>query len=194
MARVIGLTGLIGTGKSTVARLLTRMHVHVHDADQCVHALYDDKSVRQMLLHHFPHARSWRTFDLDRTKLMNYIKKDPSKRALLNSLIHPLVHADQMAFLRKYRRTRIVILDVPLLFEAGMDALCDQVWVASCRTSLQKARVLRRTGFDEVKFKAIKSWQGDDRLKKRAADLVINTGARQSHIVRSLKKALRSLP
>lgn len=192
MPRIIGLTGLIGTGKSTIARMLFRMRIPIHDADACVHALYADKSVRKMLLTAFPQARSWRTFDLDRNKFMNYIKKNPHERVRLNDLIHPLVWADQCAFLKKYRKKRTLVLDVPLLFEAGMDRLCDDIWVTHCNPRLQKARVLRRKGFDEAKYKAIRNWQGGDTYKRHAADLVINTGARKAHIVRRLKSALRS--
>lgn len=192
MAIVIGLTGLIGTGKSTVAGVLARMNIPVHDADKCVHSLYQQESVRRMLLRYFPMARSWKTGDLDRTKLMKALKKRPERKALLDALIHPLVLADQMAFLRIHRTSKIVVLDVPLLFEAGMDSLCDVIWVTTCRPALQKRRVMRRPGFTEEKFETIKKWQGSDTMKKRMADLVIDTGISKAHLARHLKKALNS--
>lgn len=192
MGVVIGLTGLIGTGKSTVAGLLQVMGVPVHDADQCVHALYAHENVQTMVLRYFPLARSWRTGKLDRNKLMKSIKKRPDRRALLDALIHPLVLDDQLAFLKKHRNAAVVVLDVPLLFEAGMDRLCDVIWVTTCRPALQKARVLRRPGFTEEKFETIKAWQGSDRLKKQAADLVIDTGASKAALAERLKKIINS--
>ncbi len=193
MSVVIGLTGLIGTGKSTVASLLARLGIPVHDADKCVHALYTYKTVRSAVLRLFPMARSWLKGDLDRRKLMKILQKNPERRYELDALIHPLVMADQMAFLKANRSAKYVVLDVPLLFEAGMDKLCDAIWVTTCRPALQKARVMARPGFTEEKFETIKEWQGSDVLKKRVADLVIDTGMSKARLAERLKKAIKSL-
>lgn len=190
--RIIGLTGLIGTGKSTVAGLLRRLECPVHDADGCVHALYRDERVQAELLKAFPGAQNHMDGTLDRNALMDSLKGHPERKATLEAIIHPLVLADQMAFLLRHRRKKAVVLDVPLLFETGTDALCDQVWVTHCRAALQKNRVLRRPGFDEAKLKTILGWQGSGRDKRKAANLVLNTGASRARLLQTIKKALRS--
>ncbi len=188
--KVIGLTGLIGTGKSEVARLLRRLKCPVHDADQCVHALYRDKEVQKTILNAFPEARTF-FGQLDRNKLMNSLRGRPERRAKLEAIIHPMVLHDQMGFLRRHRHKRHVVLDVPLLFETGTDELCDKVWVTHCRAALQKKRVLLRPGFDETKLATILKWQGSGLAKRRAANLVINTGGSRARILQTIKKALR---
>lgn len=190
MPRIIGLTGLIGTGKSTVAGLCARLGVPVHDADACVHALYRNPAFVKNILKVFPFART--IFGkLDRGKLLDGLRQRPDLRRRLEAIIHPLVQADQQRFVQRHKRARIIILDVPLLFEAGMDGLCDEVWVTTSRKSLQRARVLRRPGFTPEKLDTVLRWQGPGEIKERAADIVINTAMRKGNLVWRLKKRIR---
>lgn len=190
MSVIIGLTGLIGTGKSTVAKLLMRLGVPVHDADSCVHALYRDPRFQKRLLAEFPFARTFMG-RLDRNKLLHGLRDKPELKQRLEAIVHPLVLADQQKFVRLNRRARTLVLDVPLLFEAGMDASCDEVWVTKTRPALQRARVLKRPGFDAAKLATILRWQGPAKAKERLADWVLNTARSRASLVWRIKKRLR---
>ena len=128
MTFVIGITGGIASGKSTVARMFARHHIPHVDADRLVHHLLaTDKTVAAEIAEYFPEAVQHGK--VDRKKLGLAIAHDPKKLNHLEALLHPRVrHAEEQAILRAIRhRRKAILLDVPLLFETGADALCDVV-------------------------------------------------------------------
>ncbi|MCA0424961.1 MAG: dephospho-CoA kinase [Proteobacteria bacterium] len=171
---VIGLTGSIGMGKSTTAGLFRAAGVPVHDADATVHQLYAGAAV-PLIAARFPGTVEEGV--VDRKKLGATVLGRKDEMQALEALIHPLVHAEERAFLAAARRNghRQVVLDIPLLFETGASHRVDCIVVVSAPLAVQKARVLARPGMTEQTFNAILSRQLPDQDKRQRAHAVIDT-------------------
>ncbi|MDP9128565.1 MAG: dephospho-CoA kinase [Pseudomonadota bacterium] len=174
---VIGLTGGIGMGKSTAARILSRLGFPVYHADRAVHDLLGKHgkaipAVRRA----FP--ESLRGGAISRKLLGRIVFDDPAKLRQLENILHPLVQEAERSFLREMRRAKVraVFLEIPLLFETGAEARCDAVLCVTAPRAIQKARVLSRRGMTEVRLRAILKRQLPDLQKRRRADYIIHTG------------------
>jgi dephospho-CoA kinase len=172
---IVGLTGSIGMGKTTTATLFADEGVPVNDADQVVHDLYRSDAVEPIRAM-FPDV----IVDgvVDRKKLSENLAKNPAKFADLEAVVHPLVRAREKAFLDEQRALgkKVVVLDIPLLFETGADRRVDKIVVVSCEPAVQRQRVLSRPGMTPEKFELILSRQTPDAEKRARADYVIDTG------------------
>lgn len=172
---IVGLTGSIGMGKTTTAALFADEGVPVNDADQVVHDLYRSDAVEPIRAM-FPDV----IVDgvVDRKKLSENLAKNPAKFADLEAVVHPLVRAREKAFLDEQRALgkKVVVLDIPLLFETGADRRVDKIVVVSCEPAVQRQRVLSRPGMTPEKFELILSRQTPDAEKRARADYVIDTG------------------
>ncbi len=174
---IIGLTGGIGMGKSTAAKILSGFGLPVYNADEAIHELLGKggagvKPVAQL----FPEAR--KRSAIDRKILGKLVFGHPHKLKRLENILHPLVQKVEQKFLRAVRKRNIqaAILEIPLLFETGADKRCDFAICVTAPKSVQKARVMKRPGMTPARFKAILSHQMSDREKRKRADLVIDTG------------------
>lgn len=172
---VLGLTGSIGTGKSTTAAMFRDLDIPVHDADATVHDLYRGEAV-QPVAARFPGAL--KDGVIDRKALSALLAEAPEGFHDLEAIIHPLVRAREAAFLAREREkgAPLVVLDIPLLYETGGEARVDKVVVVTCDPQTQRARVLARPGMTEEKFRLILSRQMPDAEKRRRADFIIDTG------------------
>lgn len=171
---VAGLTGSIGMGKSTVAAMFADEGVPVHDADATVHALYSGAAA-PLIEQAFPGTAS--SGRVDRLKLGAIVLADAAAMARLESIVHPLVRAEEQRFLERQRQAGapLVILDIPLLFETGRDSDISQIVVVSAGEEAQRERVLKRPGMTEDKFRAILARQVSDAEKRRRATHVVDT-------------------
>ena len=172
----IGLTGSIGMGKSTTARMFADRGVPVWDADAAVHRLYAKGGaavgpVAQLCPEAIVDGA------VDRTRLKRWIAAEDGALSRLESTIHPLVAADRAEFLDRAARdgARVVLLDIPLLFETGADTTVDTTVVVSAPAEVQKARVLARPGMTEAHFQTILDRQMPDAQKQKRADYIIET-------------------
>ena len=172
----LALTGSIGMGKTTVARMFERAGIPLFDADAEVRRLQapgaplvDEIGAR------FPGAVSGGT--LDRDKLAAMVLDDPAQLKVLESLVHPQVRAAREAFVAAHRTAPAILFDIPLLFETGGEADFDKVIVVSAPAPVQRQRVLGRSGMTEEKFAALLARQMPDEEKRSRADFVIDTGA-----------------
>lgn len=175
--KIIGLTGSIGMGKSTVATMIAELGVPVFDADAAVHELYQPGGAAVPLVEAaFPGVTCEGA--IDRTLLSAQLQADPKRFAQLNAIVHPLVMQARMEFLSRAQSqgAPLVVLDVPLLFEGGGENSVDAVIVVSAPEDIQRARVLARPGMSEAKFADILARQTPDAEKRARADYVINTG------------------
>lgn len=172
---VLGLTGSIGTGKSTTAAMFRDLGVPVHDADATVHDLYRAEAVAPVAAL-FPDALE--NGIIDRKALSAVLARSPERFGELEAVIHPLVRARETAFLDAERRNGapLVLLDIPLLYETGGEKRVDKVVVVTCDPQVQRQRVLARPGMTEEKFQLILSRQMPDAEKRRRADFIIDTG------------------
>lgn len=182
MSFVLGLTGSIGMGKSTTARMFADEGVPVWDADATVHRLYQPgQPAAQLVASRFPSAMN-ADGSVNRPRLRALVNQDPAVLDDLNKAVHPLVAEDRARFLAS-QTAPIVLLDVPLLYEIGLDKACDAVAVVSAPPEVQRDRVLAR-GMTEAEFRLILSRQLSDAEKRARADFLIPTisleGARQA--------------
>lgn len=173
---LLGLTGSIGMGKSTVAQFFAEEGVPVYDADAAVHALYAKGGAAVApLAAAFPEA----IVDgaVDRERLSRAVLGDADAMRRLELIVHPLVAEAQQRFLEKARAggAWVVVLDIPLLFEKGGEKRVDKVVVVSAPADVQRARVLGRPGMSADKFEAILARQTADAEKRARADFVIET-------------------
>ena len=172
---VLGLTGSIGMGKTTTARMFSDFGVPVHDSDEAVHRLYRGKAA-PLVEAAFPGT----TADgvVDRAKLGERVLGDGAALKRLEALIHPLVRADATAFLKRHHAAGapVAVVDIPLLFETDGRNRVDQVVVVTAPPEVQRERVLSRPGMTEEKFQNILAKQVPDEEKRRLADFVVDTG------------------
>lgn len=189
---ILGLTGSIGMGKSATARMFRALGVPVHDADAAVHALYRGAAVAPVEAA-FPGVA--RDGAIDRAALGARVLGDPEAMARLEAIVHPLVHAEEQAFLARARASgaRLVVLDIPLLFETGGVGRTHAVAVVSAPKGVQRARVLARQGMTEDKFETILAKQMPDAEKRRRAHFVIDTGRGFSSAAHQVAGVVRAL-
>ena len=172
----IALTGSIGMGKSTVAKMFERAGVPVFDADAVVRRLQGPGGgLVEKIGELFPGAVRCGT--LDRECLAHIVLADPAKLKALEEIVHPAVRDSRDAFVAENPEARILIFEIPLLFETGSEKEFDKVIVVSAPPAVQRARVLGRTGMSPVKLDSILARQMPDEEKRARADFVIDTGS-----------------
>jgi dephospho-CoA kinase len=169
----LGLTGSIGMGKSTTARMFADQGVPVWDADAAVHRLYAPGGAGVPVV-----AGRWPDVVADgaiqRDRLKSIVTADPAALAALERIVHPLVAGDRAEFLAACP-PGLVVLDIPLLFETGAEAQMDATLLVTAPPALQRARVLARPGMTEAAFHAILSRQMPDAQKRARATHIIET-------------------
>lgn len=172
---LVGLTGSIGMGKSTVAGMLRDLDVPVFDADAEVHRLQAPGGAMLPLIEAAflgttgPHG-------LDRAKLGSQVFGDADALRRLERIVHPAVAGAQAEFMAANRAAPLVVLDIPLLFEKGGFSTVDRIIVVSAPAEEQRRRVLARPGMTQEKFEDILARQTPDADKRARADHVIDTG------------------
>ncbi|MEE4013200.1 dephospho-CoA kinase [Roseibium sp. FZY0029] len=188
----IGLTGSIGMGKSTTAKMFAAEGVLVHDADATVHALYSGRAA-PLIEAAFPGTVT--DGKVDRTLLSPHVLGKPDAMKKLEAIVHPLVREEEQLFLQRARadHRRIVMLDIPLLFETGGEARVDAVVVVTADADIQRDRVLARPGMTEDRFEAILAKQMPDAEKRRRAHFLVDTGKGLGPAKRQVRAILKAL-
>jgi dephospho-CoA kinase len=177
---ILGLTGSIAMGKSTVAAEFRRLGVPVHDADAAVHRLLGPKGGAVAAVGAaFPGVVQVtpRGPAVDRAALGRIVFADPARLRALEAILHPAVRTEERRFLAVVARRgcRLAVLDIPLLFETGSERRCDAVAVVSAPSFVQRERVLRRPGMNAARLAAVLTQQMPDAEKRRRADFIIPT-------------------
>ncbi len=193
---ILGLTGSIGMGKTTTARLFAEEGVPVHDSDAAVHRLYEGEAVAA-IEQAFPGTAV--DGKIDRARLGRLVVNDAAALKRLEGIVHPLVRESETRFLRhaRSRGEKIVVLDIPLLYETGAEKRVDAVVVVTAPAEMQRQRVLERPGMTLDKLEALLSKQTPDAEKRRRADFIVDSGgglesAREQ--VRDILRKLATLP
>jgi len=176
MTKFLGLTGSIGMGKSTTARMFAEAGAPVYDADAAVHALYEKGGeAAKALAPVFPDA----IIDgaVSRPALRDIVLGNEAALAKLNAIVHPLVAKSQIAFRQSAisAGAAVGVLDIPLLFETGGHKACDYIAVVSAPADIQRARVLARDTMTQSEFETILAKQTPDAEKRAQADFIIST-------------------
>lgn len=172
--RILGLTGSIGMGKSTTAKLFAEAGVPVYDADAAVHQLYEGEAAPAIEAA-FPGTTA--NGKVDRSKLSARVVHDSAAIKRLEQIVHPMLGASRQRFFADAEAAKapVVVLDIPLLFETGGEKRVDAVVVVSTSPELQRERVLARGTMDEAKLDAIIAKQTPDAEKRKRADFVVDT-------------------
>jgi dephospho-CoA kinase len=193
---ILGLTGSLGMGKSTTARLFAEEGVPVHDADAVVHRLYEGEAAAAIEAA-FPGTTA--DGKVDREELAARVLGDRVALKRLEAIVHPLVQQAEQRLLAEAeaRGEKVAVLDIPLLFETGGEERVDAVVVVSAPPEVQRSRALERPGMTVDKLDAILAKQMPDEEKRRRADFVVDTSrgfeaARTE--VRAILKAIATMP
>ena len=176
---IIGITGSIGMGKSTIASMLKFFGIPIHDSDLVVKVLIETNSlVLKKIKKNWPEVID--IIDskeiINKEKLSKLIFNDIKCKENLEKIIHPLVNKKRKMFLKKYQsKKNIVGMDVPLLYETGLNKICNYIFLALTSEANQAKRVLKRKNMTKEKFELIKENQWSDEMKKEQKPYIINT-------------------
>jgi len=185
---ILGLTGSIGMGKSTTAKLFAEAGIPVYDADATVHRLYEGEAAPAIEAA-FPGT----TVDgkVDRARLSARVVHDPAAMKQLEAIVHPMLGASRQKFFEDAERSGapVVVVDVPLLFETGGEKRVDAVVVVTTSPENQRERVLARGTMDGEKLDAILARQLPDAEKRKRADFVVDT----SHGLDPVRERIRDI-
>ena len=189
---VIGLTGSIGMGKTATAGIFRGHGAPVYESDLAVHRAYAGIG-RNLVAKEFPDA----VVDgyIDRAKLADLVLLDPTLLNKLEMIVHPLIRTDRSEFVRSHYAAgaALIVLDIPLLFEAKCESEVDLIVVVDAPETVQKSRVMSRPGMTSTKFEAILAKQMSSEEKKRRAHMVIDTSHGLEYVDRQVVSLIRSL-
>lgn len=171
---ILGLTGSIGMGKSTTAKLFAEAGVPVYDADAVVHRLYEGEAAAAIEAA-FPGTTV--EGKVDRARLSTRVVHDPAAMRRLEGIVHPMLGASRQRFLDEAEQSgaRVVVVDVPLLYETGGEKRVDAVVVVTTTPEIQRERILGRENMSDEKLEAILARQLPDLEKRNRADFVVDT-------------------
>jgi len=192
---VLGLTGSIGMGKSTAAAVLRRLGVPLYDADAEIHKMLGPGGAAVARVEAaFPGVRG-ETGGVDRARLGQKVFGKPAELRRLEKILHPMVRAVELRWVARQRGrgARLVVLDIPLLFETDRIDRVDGVVVVSAPARLQRERVMRRRGMTAERLAAILRSQFADREKRRRADFVVSTALSRAAAARQLAAIVRQV-
>lgn len=188
----VALTGSIGMGKSTVARMFERAGVPVFDADAVVHSLQGPGgALVAKIAEIFP--GTVRCGTLDRSALAQIVLEDRSKLTRLEEIVHPAVVDARHDFIAAHPSAKVLLFEIPLLFETGNESDFDKIVVVSAPAGIQRERVLQRLGMSEEKLDSILRRQIPDEEKRRRADFVVDAGGDLSTTERQVRDILACL-
>lgn len=190
---IIGLTGSIGTGKSTTAKMFSALGFPVYDADAAVHALYDGGAAVDPVEKMFPGTKVGDV--IDRQLLSKHVLNDFEKLKALEAIVHPMVHEAEREFIARERAAgrRQVVLEIPLLLESGIAARCDVVVVTIAPPEIQRQRVLARPKMTPEKFEAILAKQMPEQEKSSKAHFIVDTSLGMDSARRQVCDIVRAL-
>jgi len=189
----IALTGSIGMGKSTVARMFEAAGVPVFDADAVVRVLQGPGGeLVEAIDKHFPGTRG-ADGGIDREELSKRVLGNSEDLARLEAIVHPAVHRERAKFLLENQDKPALLFEIPLLYETGGGEAFDKVIVVSAPAEVQRERVLRRPGMNEEKLNALLSRQMPDEEKRKRADFVVDTSGELSTTERQVRDIMACL-
>ena len=185
---ILGLTGSIGMGKSTTAKLFEEAGVPVYDADAAVHQLYEGEAAPAIEAA-FPGTTA--NGKVDRAKLSAKVVHDPAAMKQLEALVHPMLRAHHQKFLDDAERSGapVAVVDIPLLFETGGEKRVDAVVVVTTSLETQRERILARDNMTAEKLDHILARQIPDAEKRNRADFVVDT----SHGLDPVRSRIRDI-
>ena len=188
---IIGLTGSVGAGKTETSKFFKRNNVPVFDSDYQVKKIYKKIRVIKKIKTEFPEAFTNNV--LLKEKLAKIVFNDYRKLEVLEKIIYEYLKISRYLWIRKKFRdkNKVVVFDVPLLFEKDSVTKYDKIILVTCSEKIQKLRVLKRKGWDEKRLELTKNKQLEDKKKKKLADIIINTDRGKRYVFNKIKNILK---
>ena len=185
---ILGLTGSIGMGKSTTAKLFTEAGVPVYDADATVHRIYEGEAAPAIEAA-FPGTTV--NGRVDRARLSERVMHDPAAIRRLEQIVHPMLRSHHQKFLEEAEKSGapVAVMDVPLLYETGGETRVDAVVVVTTSPEVQRERILARENMTGEKLDALLARQLPDAEKRKRADFVVDT----SHGLDPVRSRIRDI-
>ena len=196
MTTIVGLTGGIASGKTTIVKLLKKNKLAVHDSDLVVGGIYLRPKAKFIThLKKINLGRSLKGGNINKKIVREEIFNDTKKRKLLESYIHTEVKKARNIFLKKHKqkKTKIIFLDIPLLFENKLEKICDFTMLFYSPLKTRKKRAIRRRGMQKTTLEQIIKSQLSDKIKKKKADFVVDTSVNISRCLNEVLKIIESI-
>lgn len=191
---IVGLTGGIASGKSTVSNYLKTKNYKIFDADLIAKEISQKKEVEEEIVSNFGVSiLDENTNKIDRKKLKKAVFEDEKKLNILNSIIHPKVYSFFENIKIRNKKEEVIIFDVPLLFESGMDKFCDKIVLVSSDDKIKIARMIKRDMIDEKLAEKIISVQMSDVEKIKKADIVIENNGSLEELFSKIERFCENL-
>jgi dephospho-CoA kinase len=173
----VGILGSVGSGKSFVANIFKELGFNIFSADQVVSKIYErNKNINKKISIFFKlklnHGK------INKNELRDTLKKNPKKFKYLNKIIHPIVRKKLILFLSKYKKTKLVVLDIPLLIENKMFNFVDIFIFVKSKPNIFKIRIKQRRNLDKQFLKLLENQQADEKIKKSYADFTVDNSTK----------------
>ena len=173
----VGILGSVGSGKSFVANIFKELGFNIFSADQVVSQIYEsNKNINKKISIFFKlklnHSK------INKNELRYTLKKNPKKFKYLNKIIHPIVRKKLILFLSKYKKTKLVVLDIPLLIENKMFNFVDIFIFVKTKPNIFKIRIKKRRNLDKQFLKLLENQQADEKIKKSYADFTVDNSTK----------------
>ena len=173
----VGILGSVGSGKSFVANIFKELGFNIFSADQVVSQIYErNKNINKKISIFF--KLKLNRGKINKNELRDALKKNPKKFKYLNKIIHPIVRKKLILFLSKYKKTKLVVLDIPLLIENKMFSFVDIFIFVKTKPNIFKIRIKKRRNLDKQFLKLLENQQADEKIKKSYADFTVDNATK----------------
>ncbi len=173
----VGILGSVGSGKSFVANIFKELGFNIFSADQVVSQIYErNKNINKKISIFF--KLKLNRSKINKNELRDILKKNPKKFKYLNKIIHPIVRKKLILFLSKYKKTKLVVLDIPLLIENKMFSFVDIFIFVKTKPNIFKIRIKKRKNLDKQFLKLLENQQADEKIKKGYADFTVDNSTK----------------
>lgn len=173
----VGILGSVGSGKSFVANIFKELGFNIFSADQVVSQIYErNKNINKKISIFF--KLKLNRDKINKNELRDTLKKNPKKFKYLNKIIHPIVRKKLILFLSKYKKTKLVVLDIPLLIENKMFNFVDIFIFVKTKPNIFKIRIKKRRNLDKQFLKLLENQQADEKIKKSYADFIVDNSTK----------------
>ncbi|NDB38469.1 MAG: dephospho-CoA kinase [Proteobacteria bacterium] len=173
----VGILGSVGSGKSFVANIFKELGFNIFSADQVVSQIYErNKNINKKISIFF--KLKLNRGKINKNELRDTLKKNPKKFKYLNKIIHPIVRKKLILFLSKYKKTKLVVLDIPLLIENKMFNFVDIFIFVKTKPNIFKIRIKKRRNLDKQFLKLLENQQADEKIKKSYADFTVDNSTK----------------
>jgi len=173
----VGILGSVGSGKSFVANIFKELGFNIFSADQVVSQIYErNKNINKKISIFF--KLKLNRGKINKNELRDTLKKNPEKFKYLNKIIHPIVRKKLILFLSKYKKTKLVVLDIPLLIENKMFSFVDIFIFVKTKPNIFKIRIKKRKNLDKQFLKLLENQQADEKIKKSYADFTVDNSTK----------------